>query len=196
MAAAAPTAARRPQNPVLRSPGPGVSAHTASQPDTTDALSDHAACGAERPISVVRTNAQQKVPSVYRPGPRPQTREPGQGFTGLTRRPQRDRGFSTNLQAEPPGSRSTAWAGADSKVSNPKTESSPDFMIIFLPGCPQDGIAKPGNTYVTACSGAAHNVKSAAQSLFRRRERHGAVPHIRREEHQQPWLRLYQMLRG
>jgi non-heme chloroperoxidase len=33
------------------------------------------------------------------------------GFPGSIRRPERDRGFPTNLQAKPPGSRSTAWAG-------------------------------------------------------------------------------------
>jgi hypothetical protein len=39
----------------------------------------------------------------------PQTRVPARVCTGPMHRPERDRGFSANLQAKPPGSRSAAW---------------------------------------------------------------------------------------
>ena len=39
----------------------------------------------------------------------PQTRAPARVCTGTMHRPERDRGFSTSLQAKPPGSRSAAW---------------------------------------------------------------------------------------
>jgi len=46
-------------------------------PLLASAFRDRAACAArERSFSVVQMNAQPKVPSDYRPGPRPQTRAP------------------------------------------------------------------------------------------------------------------------